>query len=174
MRIPILVLIAACLASGCSTTGKTTGEVIDDTTLQSRVKARLVGADFTSGVSINTEVNRGVVQLGGFVDDMEAANRMAATVAEVDGVARVDKQLYLEPGERSAGQVVDDGITTTRVKSAITNANLGDGLRINVDTYNGTVLLTGFVDTTAQKQRAGAIAADDDNTKEVINGIYVY
>ena len=86
---------------------------------------------------------------------------------------KVDNQLHAKSGERSAGQMVDDGVTTTRVKTAIGSAELSQGVKINVDTYNGTVLLTGFVDSAEDKEKAGAMAAKDANTKKVINGIYV-
>ena len=85
----------------------------------------------------------------------------------------MDNQLHKIPGERSIGQKADDAITTTRVKAAIADADLGSGVTVNIDTYDGNVLLTGFVDTEADKARAAELAAQDKNTKEVINGIYV-
>jgi osmotically-inducible protein OsmY len=64
-------------------------------------------------------------------------------------------------------------VATTRVKSAIASADFGDGVAINVDTWNGVVLLTGFADTLESKLRAGDLAAADKNVDDVINGIYV-
>ena len=68
---------------------------------------------------------------------------------------------------------MDDGVTTTRVKSAIGSADLAKGVKVNVDTYNGVVLLTGFVDSQEDKKTAGDTAAADPNARKVINGIYV-
>jgi hyperosmotically inducible protein len=153
---------------------KTAGQAIDDSVIQAEVKAKIMAEDFVAGGwDINLESRKGVVQLGGFVDDAEKAIEAADIAAGVDGVVKVDNQLHPKSGDRSAGQVVDDGLTTTRVKAAISSADLSQGVKVNVDTYNGTVLLTGFVGETEDKERAAAIAAEDANTKQVINGIYV-
>ncbi len=169
-----LVVAAIALCAGPAFADKTTGQVIDDSVIQAEVKAKLMADDFVAGGwDINLETRKGVVQMGGFIDDMDKAKQAAERAATVDGVVKVDNQLHLKAGDRSAGQVVDDGITTTRVKSAIGSADLSQGVKINVDTYNGTVLLTGFVGSAEDKERAGATAAKDANTERVINGIYV-
>ena len=152
---------------------KTTGEMLDDSAIQASAKAKIMGDDFFGGMGMNLETRKGVVQLGGWVDDAAKAEAAAKRVAEVEGVVKVDNQLHVKPGERSMGQSVDDGITTTRIKAAIGEVSLGDGMKINIDTYAGHVLLTGFVDELADKTRAGELAAADKNTKKVINGIYV-
>ena len=152
---------------------KTAGEMVDDSAIQAEVKAKILGEDLGAGWDINLETHKGVVQLGGFIDDTAKADVAAAQAAAVDGVVKVDNQMHAREGDRSAGQAIDDGVTTTRVKSALGNADLGKGLKINVDTYNGVVLLTGFADSMQVKTTAGEIAAKDKHTKKVINGIYV-
>ncbi len=175
MKIFKTIALSALLAvAGPAFADKTAGQMVDDSVIQAEAKAKIMSDDIvTGGWDINLETRKGVVQLGGFVDDPEKGSRAAERVAEVDGVVKVDNQLHQKSGERSAGQVVDDGVTTTRVKTAIGSADLGKGVKINVDTYNGVVLLTGFVDTAEDKQTAGETAAADPNTKKVINGIYV-
>ena len=160
-------------ASGPALADKTAGEMVDDSWIQSEVKAKLVGEDMSEGLGVNLETRKGVVQLGGFTDDVEKSKQLAKLAASVEGVKKVDNQMHPKRGDRSAGQAIDDGVATTRVKSAITSADFGDGVAINVDTYNGVVLLTGFADTSASKQRAGELAAADKNVDDVINGIYV-
>ncbi len=162
------------LLAGPAMADKTAGQMVDDSVIQAEVKAKIMSDDFVAGGwDINLETRKGVVQLGGFIDDQEKANLAAERAASVEGVVAVDNQMHLKSGERSAGQVVDDGVTTTRVKSAIGSADLGKGVKINVDTHNGVVLLTGFVDTDEDKAEAEVIAGKDANTKKVINGIYV-
>jgi len=168
------VVAALAVCTGPAFADKTAGQMVDDSVIQAEVKAKIMSDDLVSGGwDINLETRKGVVQLGGFIDNSEQGKKAVATAAAVEGVVKVDNQLHVKSGERSVGQAVDDGITTTRVKSSIGSADLGQGLKINVDTYNGTVLLTGFVDTNEQKEKAGEIAAKDDNAKKVINGIYV-
>lgn len=168
-----IVLSGAIAATGCTTTGKTTGNVIDDTAIATSVKTQILRADLGDGFDANVEVYKGIVQLGGFVDQGAQAARLAEAAKSVDGVVEVDNQLQLRGSERSLGQAVDDGITTSRVSAAITGADFGDGLALNVDTYNGVVLLTGFVTSSDEKRRIEKLAKSDPNTRRVINGLYV-
>ncbi len=160
-------------AAGPAMADKTAGEMVDDSLIQGNVKTKIMAEDFGEGASVNLETRKGVVQLGGFIDDVETGKKLAEVAAAVDGVKSVDNQLHAKRGDRSAGRAIDDGVATTRVKSAIASADFGDGVAINVDTYNGVVLLTGFADTPESKKRAGELAAADGNVDDVINGIYV-
>jgi hyperosmotically inducible protein len=152
---------------------KTTGEVIDDSVIQAEVKTKLMGDDFFGGMDVNLETRKGVVQMGGWIEDPAQGEAFAKQAATVEGVVKVDNQLHKIPGERSIGQKADDAITTTRVKAAIADADFGSAVSVNIDTYDGNVLLTGFVDNEADKARAAELAGQDKNTKQVINGIYV-
>lgn len=175
MRLTILTTAATLLLfSTTAPADKTAGQYVDDSTLQAEVKAKLVADDFLGGMGINTEIRKGVVQLGGWIDDAEAGTKAAERVAGIEGVKEVDNQLHAKRGEATAGQTLDDTVITTRTKSAIAGADLGQGIKINVDTHNGVVLLTGFVDTLEQKTAAGDKAAAVANVKDVVNGIYVY
>ena len=168
-----LALSTLLVAAGPVLADKTTGEMVDDSLIQGEVKAKLVAEDVMGGMGVNLETRKGVVQLGGFVDDVEKGKQLAELAATVEGVKKVDNQLHAKRGERSTGRAIDDGVATTRVKTAIASADLGDGVTINIDTYNGVMLLTGFADSAASKERAGELAAADDNVEDVINGIYV-
>jgi osmotically-inducible protein OsmY len=62
------------------------------------------------------------------------------------------------PADRTAGQVVDDKALTAKVKAALADNpdyKFGD---VTVDTMNGTVQLSGFVNTADQKTKAEEIA----------------
>lgn len=148
-------------------------QAIDNTALQAKVKTKLMADDLVEGSSVNLETKNGIVQLGGFVDDEAKAKRAAEIVGGVEGVQKVDNQLHMKSGERSSGQVIDDGLITTKVKAGLADAGLGVAADINVDTYNGVVLLTGFVDSDETKKLAEKYVAGQENVKKVINGIYV-
>lgn len=61
---------------------------------------------------------------------------------------------------RGTGQVIDDAAITARVNTAITkDAGLGQAMAVNVTTYRGKVLLSGFVDTPEQKRAAEQAAS---------------
>jgi osmotically-inducible protein OsmY len=61
---------------------------------------------------------------------------------------------------RGTGQVIDDAAITARVNTEITKAEgLGQAMSINVNTYRGKVLLSGFVETSEQKRAAERAAS---------------
>jgi hyperosmotically inducible protein len=148
-------------------------ETIDNAALQTKVKAKLMTEAPIKATAVNLETENGVVQLGGFVDDEMKGKKAAEIVAGIDGVRKVDNQLHAKPGDRDAGQAVDDGMLTTKLKAGLAEADLGMAAGINIDTYNGVVLLTGFVDTDETKDLAEKYVAGHEGVNRVINGIYV-
>jgi hyperosmotically inducible protein len=173
LKVIFLAAAAALLFSTVATADRTAGETVDDSTTQAAVKAELMGDDFFGGMGINIETHKGVVQLGGWIDDAEAGANAAKLAAGVDGVKSVDNQLHVKQGKASMGQTVDDTVITTRTKAAHAESALCSSLSVNVDTYNGVVLLTGFADSDEAKKACGDATAAVANVKNVINGIYV-
>ncbi|MFN7139864.1 MAG: BON domain-containing protein [Limisphaerales bacterium] len=74
---------------------------------------------------------------------------------------------------RSTGETFDDAGTTARVKSSMLADPQVSGLDVKVDTFRGTVQLTGFVDSPEQKQRAEQIARQSSGVQFVQNDIIV-
>jgi osmotically-inducible protein OsmY len=78
------------------------------------------------------------------------------------------------PGSRATGQVFDDVATTTKVKTAIYQAQgIADAAAINVDTYRGVVSLAGFVASRDEAQAAAAAARTVEGVKSVKNNLEV-
>ncbi|MCF8062638.1 MAG: BON domain-containing protein [Deltaproteobacteria bacterium] len=73
------------------------------------------------------------------------------------------------PAGRSAGQVVDDGTITTKVKAKLIKDSVLQGFAISVDTFQGEVTLTGAVNVPEQRERAGRIARETLGVKKVNN-----
>jgi hyperosmotically inducible protein len=74
---------------------------------------------------------------------------------------------------RSTGEYIDDKSLNMRVRSALGDSpeyKFGD---VNVTSFKGTVQLSGFVNTSAQKTRAGQIAKSVENVKDIENNITV-
>ena len=98
-----LVILAAFLAAGCKSyvdesAGRTAGEVIDDTSIKVRVKARLFGDKELSGFRIRVDVDKGVVRLRGKIKRPELRTRALELVRGVRGVLDiVDKLVLAEP-----------------------------------------------------------------------------
>jgi osmotically-inducible protein OsmY len=76
-------------------------------------------------------------------------------------------------GQSSAGQYVDDTTITSRVKTRFAKDEQVSASRIQIETLNGTVQLAGFVPTQGEKDRAGAIAREVPDVKDVRNNIIV-
>ena len=71
----------------------------------------------------------------------------------------------------TVGTALDDTVVTTRVKSALLSDQEVKGFDIKVETRKGTVLLSGFVDTALQMNRAIATAKTIEGVQAVDNGI---
>ena len=71
------------------------------------------------------------------------------------------------------GQYLDDTIITTKVKTAIFDEPSLKSLQIEVETYKGTVQLSGFVDSAASVEKAEDIARKVEGVKSVKNALTV-
>ena len=77
------------------------------------------------------------------------------------------------PTRASTGEYIDDSVITTKVKAALLHDDGTPGSAIKVETFKGVVQLSGFVDTGAQKKRAGTVTAEVSGVREVVNNITV-
>jgi osmotically-inducible protein OsmY len=73
------------------------------------------------------------------------------------------------PAGRSTGQVVDDAAITTQVKADLLADKDVSGLAVSVETFKGEVVLTGAVDTSAQRKKAEQIASRVSGVTRVKN-----
>lgn len=73
----------------------------------------------------------------------------------------------------TAGEYVDDVTLTTRVKSAIIGEPGLRALQIHVESFQGEVQLSGFVDYLEEKARAEQIVIKTAGTKSVKNNLIV-
>jgi hyperosmotically inducible periplasmic protein len=168
-----LVVAAACVAAllcgGCTrqepaqqagpTTAKASvGNTIDDTVVTTKVKAALLQDPDVRGVDIKVETYKGTVQLGGFAQDQSQVDRAIAIARSIQGVANVENAMSLKQGTASVGNKVDDGIVTTKIKSALISDPSVKAFDIAVTTRKGEVQLSGFVDSQAQIDHAIEVA----------------
>lgn len=73
----------------------------------------------------------------------------------------------------STGEMIDDSVITAKVKTELIRDEVVKARDVNVDTFRGTVQLSGFVETREQKARAGDIAARVTGVHNVVNNITV-
>ena len=172
LRFAAIVGVLA-VASACSATRtqQSAGEVIDDSVLTSKVKVALIDDPITKAGQINVETYRGIVELGGFVDNAQQKDQATKVARSVTGVKEVRNDLRVSTPQATTGQAVDDGIVTASVKAKLVEDTATKAYQINVETQKGVVQLTGFVDSTVAKARAGELARSVDGVAEVRNDL---
>jgi Predicted periplasmic or secreted lipoprotein len=73
----------------------------------------------------------------------------------------------------SAGEYVDDSVITTKVKSLLAEDDFLKSFQISVETYQGTVQLSGFVNSQKAVDKAGEIARSVKGVKSIKNNLIV-
>ena len=68
-------------------------------------------------------------------------------------------------------QYANDALITTKVKAALINDPMLKAREINVETYQGTVQLSGFVATREEAAKAGTVARGIEGVTSVKNDI---
>jgi osmotically-inducible protein OsmY len=75
--------------------------------------------------------------------------------------------------KESTGGYVDDSVITTKVKADLVADPVTKARAISVETFKGVVQLSGFVNTSLEKEKAGEIARNVRGVVDVKNNISV-
>lgn len=76
-------------------------------------------------------------------------------------------------GQETVGAYVDDSVITTQIKARFVDSPVVGAAAISVETLNGTVMLSGFAKSSAEKAEAERIAKDVNGVKAVKNEIAI-
>jgi hyperosmotically inducible protein len=173
IRPTLTAAIAISMLCSSTRTQKAPGEQIDDAVVLSNVKAALVADPVTEASEIDVEVHRGIVQLNGFVDSTKERNQAANVADDVKGVSEVRNNLAVNKSNESAGEVIDDALLTAKVKTALIASPDTKAHQINVETKEGVVQLSGFVDSATAKAAATTVAMSVTGVKNVSNELSI-
>jgi osmotically-inducible protein OsmY len=77
------------------------------------------------------------------------------------------------PTQQSAGEAVDDGVVTAKVKAALVADPVTKTHQINVETFKGIVQLSGFVESDEARVRALQLARDVNGVRRVKDAMEV-
>jgi osmotically-inducible protein OsmY len=96
----LFVLVSAVTAlfvAGCASTDgqRSTGQVIDDTALHTKVKAALLNDPVVHGLAIDVGVHRGVVALNGAVNGDVEKRKAEEIVRGIEGVRGVENNIIV-------------------------------------------------------------------------------
>ena len=182
------LIAAAVIAVGCGQT---------DAGITTNVKTKMAADDTVKAYQINVDTRNGVVTLRGDVETAAAKEQAVQIARKTEGVRDVIDQIQvadtaatggvLEPlregardlGDRAgdaanrAGAAVSDAAVTSAVKAKFLADGTVRGLRIDVDTRAGVVVLNGTVSSRAEADRAVFLARETDGVDHVVNNLTV-
>jgi osmotically-inducible protein OsmY len=75
--------------------------------------------------------------------------------------------------QESTGEYIDDSVITTKVKSLLAADDFLKSFQISVETYKGSVQLSGFVGSQQAVDKAGEIVRSVKGVKSVKNNLIV-
>jgi osmotically-inducible protein OsmY len=189
------LLAVAVIAVGCAQT---------DAGITTKVKSKFAADDTVKAYQIDVDTKDKVVTLSGNVESAAAKDRAAELARQTTGVVDVVNNLTVGTGlaampgaggapapggegdaavggnapnpepDRSAGQTVDDAAITAAVKTKLLADPKVGGLKIDVDTRNGVVYLTGdHMKSQAEIDQAIKLARETSGVKSVENKLVV-
>ena len=169
----MFVMTLAMVACASTRTQKSPGEQVDDSVTTGRVKAALIADPVTKAHQIDVETFKGTVQLNGFVDSAASKDRASQVAKSTKGVTAVHNNLTVKTTGRTGEEMVDDTAITAKVKAALAGDPRTKAHQVNVETREGKVQLSGFVDSSEAKSTAEELARAVDNVKSVDNELDV-
>ena len=92
----VLMMIAAFMACASTPQQSSTGEVIDDSVITTKIKSQLAADEFLKSFQISVETRKGIVELSGFVDSQKAKDKAEQIARGVDGVKSVKNALIVK------------------------------------------------------------------------------
>ncbi len=166
---------------------RSVGQVIDDSTITASIKTDLMEDERTEAFDINVTTRHGTVTLEGGADSTLAKTTATNIAKATEGVKSVDNRIVVADegtlarreantatasGEVRAGaaELADeskDAWLTTKVKSQLIAEDDVDGSKINVETRNEIVHLSGVIESSSMKAMAIRIAENTEGVREV-------
>ena len=159
-----------------------------DSGITTAVKSKLTADVIVNGSEINVDTGKNVVTLNGTVDIPAAKERAVMIARDTKGVVQVvddivvDREVAATTGTveekpvDNAGSVKDmttDAAITYAVKTQFLADPGVSGLKINVDTQDNVVTLTGTVNSAEEKAEALRLARTTTGVKRVIDKLTV-
>jgi hyperosmotically inducible protein len=167
-----VVAMATVMTAACSKS---------DAGLTTAVKTKFASDDIVKASDINVDTKDKVVTLRGEVQTSAVKNRAVEIARATEGVRDVVDVLVVTPGpaatsgvaesardaaHETGGLIGDPGITAAVKTKMLADTAVG-GLKIDVDTKDGVVSLSGDVASSIEKRRAVEIAKETDGVKSV-------
>jgi hyperosmotically inducible protein len=164
---PILVVVVGILTLACAQ---------PDAVITAKVKSSMAVDSSVKASRIEVSTHEKVVTLTGNLDSQAEKDRALEIARSTGGVKDVVDMIAVRTGaesgdapdpDRTMGEHIDDAVITASVKNRLLEDPQVKGLRIDVDTREGVVFLTGTVGTREELDRAVEIARATEHVREV-------
>ncbi|MHC1700941.1 MAG: BON domain-containing protein [Humidesulfovibrio sp.] len=174
------LVLAMAASSGVAAAG-TVSQEITSARQETQIWTTYALSPYLRANNLSVSVQNNKATLTGTVDE-DVSKELATEIAlGVGGIKEVDNQIavqadYTPPkpsADRSYGEVVDDAVITTAIKSKLAWSKNTDGLNTKVDTKFGRVQLRGTADSAASKELAGRLALNTRGVASVDNQLAV-
>jgi len=162
----VLMVFGLALFSGCATTtGRTAGEHIDDTSITTKVNDVIIQDPDAKYLKIDVTSTDGNVVLQGSINNKAAEDRIVKQIRQIKGVKSVKS--LLKPKSDTAGEYIDDSLITTKVNAEIIKDPDAHYFKIDVTTTQGDVVLQGYVNSKETEARLVANIREIKGVKSV-------
>lgn len=154
------------------------GDVIDDASITTTIKSKLMWGKSTDGMATHVETKYGRVTLAGTAQNVAQRDLVGRIAKNTQGVVAVDNQIKVSANKPSmtesskkaaseAGNDIADSWITTKVKSTLLYSSNVSGSAIEVTTHKGVVNLSGKVNDGAEQALAIELAQNVRGVKSV-------
>jgi osmotically-inducible protein OsmY len=150
-------------------------DAIDDATITTAVKSKLLWSRYTEGLKTTVVTKSGRVSLTGTAESAAAKELAGRLAMNTRGVVSVNNALVVSQDKgpspvASTERVISDSWITTKVKSTLLYSSNVSGMDVEVKTQSGVVTLTGVLGTGAEKALAVELAENVHGVKRVEAG----
>jgi len=154
-------------SAGTKSTEETETETLDDSKITTAVVTQLLVAKATPVEAVAVETNEGIVRLNGSVNAILRKERAEEIAGNVKGVRAVVNNIEVEP------PVVADGTLVENIEIALADDPATDSFEIRAEAKEGSVVLTGEVESYAEAQLATTVTKNVRGVAAVTNNITV-
>jgi hyperosmotically inducible protein len=147
-----------------------------DSVITAKIKASMAADTTMNFTQIEVATDKKVVTLTGNLNSAAEKERALEIARSTSGVANVVDMISVRTGaesgnapepDRTLGAHIDDATITAAVKTRLLDDPQVKGLRIDVDTREGVVFLTGSVRSQEESDKAVEIARGTQHVKDV-------
>jgi hyperosmotically inducible protein len=154
-------------------TAQSASNAISDSWITMKTKLSLMADERVSATDVNVTTKQGIVTLQGKVPSAEAKQAAEADAKQIDGAKEVVNKLSVVPASAQKAVERKDEQITQDVESRVKKEKTLNTARIDVQTKNGIVTLTGDAPSLEASVRASEVAHRVPGVRAVHNELDV-